>query len=252
MFFETIRDREIYYKRGDNFCEAHFHRAAEILYVVNGTKRAFVDNREYFLRAGEFLVCPPYTLHQFSPSENGEQIVASVPAPFVEPFEKLCKGKTPKDHKQKDEDGGILKLMTALCAPDNDVLFHGLSNAILGIFSSRAQFEAQKNASGNAIAAAVAEYIEENYAKELCLNGLAEHFGYSPNYFSALFKKNFHTGFTQYLNFTRVRKSIPLLYKYQASGVYFLCGFKSPQQYFLNFKRYFGCTPQEYVKGKKR
>jgi AraC-like DNA-binding protein len=52
---------------------------------------------------------------------------------------------------------------------------------------------------------------------------------------------------TAYINYVRVQKSTELLKTNQISAVYFLCGFKNPQQYFLNFKKYYGCTPKEYL-----
>ena len=93
----------------------------------------------------------------------------------------------------------------------------------------------------------IADYIDKNYASPIGLEELASEFGYSPNYFSSLFKKYFMTGVTQYINSVRVQKSVPLLKTQKISAVYFLCGFQSPQQYFLNFRKFFGCTPYEYL-----
>ncbi|MDE5896915.1 MAG: AraC family transcriptional regulator, partial [Clostridia bacterium] len=93
-------------------------------------------------------------------------------------------------------------------------------------------------------------YIDEHYAESLTLAEAAGKFGYAPNYFSSLFKRYFRIGFAQYVNSVRVRKSIPLLKTQKASSVCYDCGFRSPQQYFLNFRKVFGCTPYEYLHDK--
>ena len=90
----------------------------------------------------------------------------------------------------------------------------------------------------------IAKYIDEAYDKPLTLSTLAARFGYSPNYFSWLFKQHFKTSFPQYLNRIRVRKSLPLLRTKKVYAVCYECGFNSPQQYYLHFKKFYGCSPK--------
>lgn len=98
----------------------------------------------------------------------------------------------------------------------------------------------------------IAKYIDEEYGKPLTLSALASRFGYSPNYFSWLFKRHFQTSFPQYLNGIRVRKSLPLLRTKKVYAVCYECGFNSPQQYYLHFKKFYGCTPKEFLKSGNR
>jgi AraC-like DNA-binding protein len=252
MFFETIRDNELYFsagdERGDNSCLAHFHRAVEIMYVINGTKTVFLNGIKHEVKAGEALFCPPYLIHQFPQCENTTQYVATAPTEYCEKFDRFCRDKTPETYIIKDENDKIYSLITELKTPQNEIAFTGIVNRLLGIYVDRVKFLPTKDSGEKSLAYEIAEYIENNYAQEITLSSISERFGYSKNYFSALFKKLFQTGLIQYVNFIRIRKSLSFLDKNNVSSVYLTVGFNSPQQYFLNFKKYYGCSPKDYIR----
>lgn len=251
MFFESERDKRAYFSKKDNVCGAHFHRSAELLYTLSGEKTAWLNGKKYTLTAGQLLFCPPYAIHTFPPCTGSEQIVAAVPADYCGRFEKYCETHSPETPVLTDKDGTLLRLISSLEKAGNEVLFEGIVNCLFGIYMERVSFSPAKRIPERSQIQRIAEYIDEHYASPLSLGTLAAHFGYSSNYFSALFKKYFMTGVTQYINSVRVQKSIPLLKTQKISAVYFLCGFQSPQSYFLNFKKFFGCTPYEYLHADK-
>lgn len=252
MFFETIRDQKLYFLRADNVCMPHFHRSSEILYVLSGKKTVFLNGEKKELFAGDVLFCPPYLVHKFVKSEDSEQIVATIAAEFCPQFTQFCRANVPDSYVIRDEDGSILKLVSALENPKNEMLFLGAANTLLGVYAERVHFTPAANMPERTLIERIAEYIDQNYASPLTLASLADTFGYSPNYFSTLFKRYFGTGVPQYINYTRVRKSLKLLRTQKISTVYFSVGFQSPQQYFLNFKKYYGCSPKEYLSPKSK
>ena len=251
MFFETHRDSQRYYHDGDNICLPHFHRSVEFLFVLKGEKQVFVDGKELLLRDNQLLVCPPYTLHAYLQS-SGRQIAATISSDFCVEFEQFCKVQNPQSFIVDDTDGEILRLMQQLQNPYNRTYLRGIVNCLLGLYQTKTTFSAKSNLGEKTLIIQIAEYIHENYAETLTLETLSKQFGYSRNYFSALFKKFFQTGVTQYINSVRVQKSIKLLRTQKISSVYALVGFQSPQQYFLNFKRFYGCTPKEYLRETQR
>ena len=252
MFFETIRDNELYFSDGDNYCLAHFHRAVEIMYVITGTKTVFLDGKRHELQAGEVLFCPPYLVHQFPASENSSQYVVTATTKYCEKFDSFCQNKVPETYIIKDENGKIADLIAQLQTPQNEILFTGIINHLLGIFVDRVKFLPAKGLGEKSLTYEIAEYIENNYSENITLASISEHFGYSKNYFSVLFKKLFKTGLSQYVNFIRVRKSLSFLNKHNISSLYLNVGFNSPQQYFLNFKKYYGCSPKDYIRKLQR
>ena len=249
MFFESNRDKSMFYGRGDNYCTPHIHHSPEILYVLSGNKTAYLDGKKYDMKAGDVIVCPPYLVHYWHLQEDSEeQIAATIFPRYCAEFENFCKTHSATSPIVHDDDGTIKTCILAMRdAQKNETLLKGIANCILGIYIEKANFTPSKTTSERPLVAQIAEYIETNYMQSITLESISKLFGYSPNYFSALFKKNFYTGVTQYVNFIRIEKSLPLLKKQKISTIYYSCGFANPQQYFLNFKKYLGCTPREYL-----
>lgn len=246
-YFETNRDKHVYYKYGDNLCAAHLHRSVEILYIVKGEKQVWLNGAFYLLGEGDCVIAPPYCVHRYEPSA-GEQIVATVPTEYCEQFERLCANARPTTHLFHDTDGSIEKLLRSLKDPPNELFFMGTANLLLGIFTSRVPFVPYKEENERELIERIARYIDENYAEPLSLSKLSKRFGYSPNYFSALFKKLFKSSLPQYVNGIRVYKSLRDLDKKPLYALATEYGFNSPQQYYLNFKKFYGCSLKTFLK----
>ncbi len=251
MFFESNRDSQHYYHEGDNNCLPHFHRSVEFLYVTKGEKQVLINGEKKTLSANQLLVCPPYTLHSYLRS-NGAQIVATVSADYCVEFERFCRAQAPQTFIVDDTDGEMIRLIRQIKTACNRTYLRGTVNCLLGLYQSKTEFSPCADLGEKMLIVQIAEYIHENYAENITLETLSKQFGYSRNYFSALFKKFFQTGVTQYINSVRVQRSVKLLRSQKISSVYTAVGFQSPQQYFLNFKRFYGCTPKEYLRETQR
>ena len=247
MYFDFKRETIQFYKIGDNHCPAHFHRAVEILYVIRGTKEVLINGESYTLQKGKVLFCLPWFIHSFKQSESGEQICVVIPCEYCLSFEEYCKNHGTKNIIITDTDGTFLRFLKMLETADNRILYEGIANTILGLYLQRADFSKNLAPTIETKQGLIAQYIDKHYTENLTLPVIAQYFGYTPNHFSMLFKKIFSIGFVQYLNFIRIQKSLPLLRTKQISSIYLYCGFKNPQQYFLYFKRFWRCTPSEYL-----
>jgi len=247
-YFELHRDNQLYYARGENICSLHLHRSVELLYVLHGEKTVKLGNHTYILRANDLLICPPYQPHLYMPSERSEQVVATVFTEFCPHFELLCKTATPKTHVYHDANNEILPLVLKLQTKTNDVLFSGIINQILGIFVQNTPFIENEMQKEQELAAQIVEFINEHYTEPLTLSSLAKKFGYSPNYFSQLFNQYLGLGLSPYINGVRIQKSLDFLNEKNVEETAYACGFNSPQQYYLNFKKIHNCSPKEYFK----
>ena len=80
----------------------------------------------------------------------------------------------------------------------------------------------------------ILEYIKKNSEKELTLPGVAEIFGYTPNYFSSLFNKLVGMSFNDYLNYIRYTRAseIILLQGCAVTNIAMKCGFGSMNTYY--------------------
>ncbi|QUI21619.1 helix-turn-helix transcriptional regulator [Vallitalea pronyensis] len=137
--------------------------------------------------------------------------------------------------------------------PDMDVQYHHdlstqelknsivtLTNNICDYFDSNSHLISQQN---------IFKYIDENYAKDLYADLLANHFKISTRKFSNFFKEKFGVTFYQYLSSYRIEKSKEILlanYKMNLDEVSQLVGFRSRQTFIRMFKQREGITPTAY------
>lgn len=247
MFFENLRDSARYVHRGDCVCAPHFHQSVELLAVLSGEKEVVINSVRLELRAGEVLVCMPYAVHEYLPSE-GEQVCTAIPpascAEFFAATERLSLKNNPLERGEGTQE--LIGFMLQLTGRRTPLYERGLVNCIFGLVLELGTFVPQKKREKDFVRQ-ILEYVEEHYRENLTLEATAEHFGYSKYYFSKLFNAHFFFHFSAYVNQVRIFKSLPLLKKYKLSTVYDECGFNNPQQYFLNFKKYIGKTPREYL-----
>ena len=94
---------------------------------------------------------------------------------------------------------------------------------------------------------AIAHYIDEHYAEPLTLDGIADHFGLNPEYFSRMFRRYFGTPFTHHLHHVRLvhiyhdicTTDEPVMEVAERHG------FTNYKLFGKLFKEYYGKTPRE-------
>lgn len=94
-------------------------------------------------------------------------------------------------------------------------------------------------------------YIIEHYGDNmLCLNTIADSVSLSPNYLSALFKKNTGIGIAEYLQNIRMEKAKKQLTQTNDSikQIAYSVGFNDPKHFSKTFKSAVGMKPNEYRK----
>lgn len=98
------------------------------------------------------------------------------------------------------------------------------------------------------------KYIESYYNTEITINDLAERFTMSPNYFSALFKKETGQTTINYIKECRLKKAKGYLVQSDKSVVEIAkeVGYEDSQYFFKVFKKATGQTPLHYRKHHKQ
>lgn len=96
----------------------------------------------------------------------------------------------------------------------------------------------------------ILQYIEEHYTEDLSLTGISALYGFSPNYFSSLFKKKTGCNFVQYLTRLRISKSKRLLLQTHMTiqEISAATGYYSASFFIRSFKKAEGMTPLDYRK----
>ena len=92
-------------------------------------------------------------------------------------------------------------------------------------------------------------YIDEHIYEKISLLELAEVAGYSPFYFSKLFKRLTSMTFSEYRTLIRVQKVIKALNEDKESNltaVALACGFNSTSAFYRAFHRVYKIPPGQY------
>jgi len=94
------------------------------------------------------------------------------------------------------------------------------------------------------------QYIQENYMKPLSLEEVSGIVGFSPAYFSTLFKKVSGTNFIDYLTETRINKAKELLRdtNFTIADICERVGYSDIKHFTQSFKKSTGLKPSEYRK----
>lgn len=100
----------------------------------------------------------------------------------------------------------------------------------------------------------VQKYINAHIEDKLSLNDVAAVFGLSPNYLSALFKKNCSIGFSEYITQRKISRAKTMLLEqnmkiYEAAD---RLGFESAFYFSKVFKKVEGISPREYIQAKTK
>ena len=98
------------------------------------------------------------------------------------------------------------------------------------------------------------DYMRRNCAQRLTLQQAADFAGYSPTYFSRLFKQEVGQSFQTFLNQLRVDKSKALLLSTTESSAAIsgMVGFEDQSYFCKVFKQFTGVTPDQYRKRRRR
>lgn len=96
----------------------------------------------------------------------------------------------------------------------------------------------------------VLEFVNQHWNESLTLASAAGTVNMSPSYFSRFFKNNMGTGFLNYLNSLRLKRSINLLLETNMPiiEIAYECGFNDYKTYGRLFKKEFGDNPHVYRK----
>ena len=253
MEYEKHRDSEEYFAESVSFIKAHFHQSIEFLYCASGTRRYTVGNATGVLQAGDLLLIPPLTNHEYDVCVDGVCYCNVFPVEYSKILQKHIGNRTVKNPliNSAELSQDIYNHLKQISLSTNPILKRGIYDYVLGKIIDGVEFVAIKNGGDADFTRKVLSYIDTHFSDELTLEEIASSLGYSRYYFSVLFNRVFNTNFKTYLNQVRINKSLALLEVNSISVVASLCGYNNLQSFFLNFKRIMGITPKEYIKSLK-
>ena len=240
----------------------HWHRELELIRVIEGSFTVTLNGLEHRLAAGEILPVPPACLHGGEPSRcHYECLVLDLNmlrrgrkdgleryfAPLVDGS---CAMAAEPLEGEAAKVGRTLFLVMKEKKPDYELEVYSLLFALFArlqgkIGPSRAVHDSRTEA-----VTALLDWMEENFAEPITLEGLAQTVGLSRKYLCRIFKE--YTGKTliDTLNGLRVDNAA---YQMAVKGLSvtraaYDSGFNDLSYFCKVFKRYKGITPRAYKK----
>ncbi len=238
--------------------DSHFHVNYEIYYLIYGKRRYVVDNSIYDIEAGDIILIPPMVMHktQRAPGvdEDHERFlfnVAEIPDILKPVFEKNFY-RPNGEYKQKIKEL-IDESVNEKGTDEKNTFLHTLNlHKILLILSKMPKGKSvrHKLSERDKIIQTAAGYIKENCHKSLTLKEISNDFGFTPEYFSSIFKKAIGLGFVDYLNNMRVAMSFEFLVNTDMpiSEISEKCGFNDSNYFTIVFRKVTGKSPTKYRK----
>ena len=130
----------------------------------------------------------------------------------------------------------------------------GMMYELLSLFIDELGNDKESASTKKVLVLLAQEFINNNYQFEIKITDIAKNVNVSPNYLSYAFKESLNMSTKSYLTKVRMEKASLLLLssKYTIQRVGLLVGYKNQLHFSAEFKKYYGVSPKDYMKGKTK
>ena len=262
--FEFFKYRDL--PANSRAADVHIHDAVEFIYIIKGSVRITVDDREDRLSEGDLVMLRSRGVHSM---RTEDRPVNSYYTLKIRP--KLIRNLSPKnlagrialrfsvfneDLKhiwRRDElEGteilrGYRELIEKRDRSDdyNDIsMLSSVVAVIYGVLSDGEAVFDEINSDANQIYESIT-YINENFAEDITAEQAAERVNMSYSYFAKGFKAATGKTFTEYLNITRINEAEQMLINtdMSVSEIATRCGYNNISYFISLYKKHKGKTP---------
>lgn len=270
-FAEDSKMRPLYETRQTNFhvrddsssplqCHAHLHYHLELLCLLGGTTRAYVDSNEYQLGAGDIFLVFPNQIHRFETTEKETYLLFIINPDMMPELGRLFATALPTSPcvRGAANDPALLETLQAMAQthrmtelPYQDVVLKGQMLTFFGQLLGRMELTHPREGDSQSLKAVV-RYCSQNFTKELSLEILERELHISKYYISHLFSHKLNMRFNDYVNSLRISDACRYLRHDTQSitEISELVGFSTLRTFNRAFIKQIGMTPSEYRKSK--
>lgn len=248
---------------GNYYREKHWHRSIEIFAVCSGELEFYVDDRQWHLAPGNFMIVNSNEVHSIDSPLPNETIVLQIPLKL---FEGYFTGEQFIwfSHEPGRRDERFMELIRELyevysrkaCGYDMQMksIFYQIMYLLVKDYRLMEVDEVfmRKNKNLNKLSA-ITSYMKENYTGDLTLEEMARIFDYSPNYLSRMFQKYAGITFKSYVQSIRLDYAVKDLDdgRYSITEVALRNGFSGSKALARAFRKKYGMLPSEYRENKE-
>lgn len=240
----------------------HWHRPSEIVRVLSGKLKMYLDGKKIIVSPGDILFINQEIIHGFFPIDCVYEII-NFDADEILMRTSLCKDALriftsshvsvlpfhPTEDASLHHIANQLFTFASTESNEHDLLVLGALFELLGtIYAKHHYTENAKSSSSAKLFKPLLEYIEKSYMNTITLADMAQVSGMSTSHFSVLFHDFFRQTPIDYLNSYRVERACLLLINSDlpVTEVAYRCGFNDSAYFVKVFKKYKKITPKKY------
>lgn len=247
----------------------HWHTEFEIIHVVSGCYRIFINDHEILLNEGDVCLVPGKVVHGDAPDKGVGKFESAVfdielmrlhgfsPDAFIS---EIVNGTiTIENVYRLNECKDISRTVTSFFEAIRDqregweaistgylIILFGLINKNK-LYSEKKILPAKKRVRNEKLEL-VFDLIKKNYMKNITLEELADAAGFSPKYFCRVFREMTNRAPVEYLNWFRINRSCAMIRETdeKLQDIAVKCGFNDFSYFIKIFHRYKNMTPLKY------
>lgn len=244
--------------------EKHWHREIEIFAVFEGDLDFYIGDREYPLKAGDFILVNSNEVHSIKSPHPNMTLVVQIPLDLFENYIEKNSILYFKHFKEKSDEevmAVLREMYGTYVSGETGYEFKVLSQFYQVIYILIKRYRETRVGQDLILAnrnldrlSRITDYMQSNYTEELTLEGVAETFSYTPTYISHMFRKYAGTTFKTYLQNLRLEHGYRMLNDTNISigDIAMRCGFASSKSFSTFFHRKYGIMPGEFRKRIKK
>lgn len=246
------------------FTPLHWHRNVEFNLTTGGRIRRSVDGKMEDYYPGHWNIVNSGELHTdrwIGKDDLFEGITLQISKPFMDYWlgENIIL-KVPEEEAPNDQIIGLFHRFGNLRKETENYGLEAME-LLFGFMLLLKNFCIDNDAKAeprreNAISGIkkIINYIDEHYREDISLGSVAEDFHYTPAHLSRMFKEHIGQNFHEYVQTVRLLNCVDRMKKNQNMKLTDCAmenGFANVKSFIVTFKKYFGCTPSEWLKKRK-
>jgi AraC-like DNA-binding protein len=230
-----------------------------LIYCVEGSGWAQIENNKYNIAAGDFFIVPPKVAHSYAANEDHPWTIywihfkgntSDLMALAITEKLKSFKGAVNYSHKRIELFEEIYTNLERGYSHDN--IFY--ANMCLWHFIASFTFDSKFNfiatEAGNDIAGKAIDFMQKHLNKPLTLSEIAKKINLSVSHFAAIFNKKTGFGPIEYFNHLKIQKACQYLQftHDRINEISNQLGIEDSYYFSRLFKKIMGISPIEYRK----
>lgn len=231
--------------------QPHMHKSIEMIYVIEGESYAYINKREYLLKAGDVFITFPYQIHRYKTVTSGKFLITVFSPEIFFKVSKFFYNTQPETNQIHDEH--LSYLIKNLIDADKS-FFHnniviGHLNIIIPYILSHTKLIPYTDIKFTYFNEII-NFCNEHYTEKLTLDIVSKGVNISKYRISNILNRVLDMSFTDYVNTLRVMAACDLLKNddYSISYISEEVGFGSIRAFNRAFKLIMDSTPTIYRK----